>query len=228
MMGIYLYCFTPPPALPGPELAGIHGDPVTSLDCRKLSLWVDLPEVAPRATLDSVKAHHAVVRAAWTTSPACLPARFGQWFQERAALEKAVAEKGAALERALQEVEGAGEHGVRIVEPEATEASGESDPEPPHTGRAYLESLLKRDLARQQRNQRAEAMGRELETALLGAIRAQRAEPLKGSHGLLSVAHLVASDRQDEYRDRLAGFRTVHPELRFLVSGPWPPYSFAP
>jgi hypothetical protein len=44
---------------------------------------------------------------------------------------------------------------------------------------------------------------------------------------LLSAAHLVRREAVSQYRDRLKAARLERPELKFLVSGPWPPYSFA-
>ena len=231
-MGVYLYCFTSPGVLPGAHLAGIRGDPVSSFPEAELSLWVDLQDIAPPATLESVQAHHAVVRRAWSTAPACVPARFGQWFPDRAGLETAVTGIRSALERALESVRGAGEHGVRVLDPEARPEPGEerleSQPPSPGSGLAYLESLRRKQRALAFREERAQALAQELEKALSGIIRAQRAEPLLTRHGLVSVAHLVPSDREEDYAERIEVFRGERPGLRFLKTGPWPPYSFAP
>jgi hypothetical protein len=43
----------------------------------------------------------------------------------------------------------------------------------------------------------------------------------------LSAAHLVDRDRIENYRQMLKLARGERSELRFLTSGPWPPYSFA-
>ena len=44
---------------------------------------------------------------------------------------------------------------------------------------------------------------------------------------IVAAAHLVARESIREYRDRLTESRKMRPELHFLVSGPWPPYSFS-
>jgi hypothetical protein len=44
---------------------------------------------------------------------------------------------------------------------------------------------------------------------------------------LLAAAHLVERQSILEYRERLKAARAERPELKFLTSGPWPPYSFA-
>jgi hypothetical protein len=43
---------------------------------------------------------------------------------------------------------------------------------------------------------------------------------------IVSAAHLVCRERVAEYRGILANARKTRPELHFLVSGPWPPYTF--
>lgn len=230
-MGIYLYCFTSPGHDPGPDLAGMHGRFVTSLPFPALTLWVGLLDAVPSPKLEHVKDHHAVVRSAWSGAPACLPARFGQWFADREAVEESLSDRWAALERALAQVEGAGEFGVRILDPRATPEDPVA-PEPekrPHlTGREYLDSLRRRALDQEELHRRGEAIGEDIRSELGGAIRAQRSEPLPTRHGLVSVSHLVPKDGEEAYAERLGRFRERHPELRFLTSGPWPPYSFVP
>jgi hypothetical protein len=50
---------------------------------------------------------------------------------------------------------------------------------------------------------------------------------LRPTPGLvLKAAHLVERSRLEEYRDRVRRARDERPELLFLTSGPWPPYSF--
>jgi hypothetical protein len=44
---------------------------------------------------------------------------------------------------------------------------------------------------------------------------------------VLAAAHLVERGRLPAYRKGLGAARTERPDLHFLISGPWPPYSFA-
>ena len=66
-----------------------------------------------------------------------------------------------------------------------------------------------------------------LHDAFEDTVKAEQFEPLRTSHGLLSVTHLVDRSRFDAYRARVAQVRDQQPQLRFLATGPWPPYSFA-
>ncbi|HEY3579908.1 MAG TPA: GvpL/GvpF family gas vesicle protein, partial [Pyrinomonadaceae bacterium] len=44
---------------------------------------------------------------------------------------------------------------------------------------------------------------------------------------LVAAAHLVERARVDEFRTRVTETRHQRPDLHFLLSGPWAPYSFA-
>jgi len=44
---------------------------------------------------------------------------------------------------------------------------------------------------------------------------------------VVAAAHLVDRDKIPQYKENMVAARENRPELHFLVSGPWPPYSFA-
>src|SRR5205823_521281 len=44
---------------------------------------------------------------------------------------------------------------------------------------------------------------------------------------LLSGAYLIPAADVERFRTRLAELEQTHPELTFVCTGPWPPYSFA-
>ena len=59
------------------------------------------------------------------------------------------------------------------------------------------------------------------------SVRDEKVETAQTKHAVLTVTHLVAREHFDEYRERGRRLRSVFPALRLLLSGPWPPYSFA-
>jgi hypothetical protein len=173
--------------------------------------------------------HHAVVKAAWKHTPACLPVRFGQWFATPALLEERVKQRKPELDAALARVSGAGEHGLRVIEPYDGEAHEPEPPAgPPGSGREYLEAVRRRVQREETRDARARSLAQALEAALAGSIRAQRMDSLTPDQGLVSLAHLVGRELEKEYGRRVAAFQRRRAELRFIRGGPWPPYSFAP
>jgi hypothetical protein len=229
--GLYLYCFTPPGTLPGPDLAGFGTDSISGIPLTGFTLWVERLGACPVASVEATLRHHAVVERAWTRAPACLPVRFGQWFRTLEQLESSVDERRTELEAALAWVAGAGEHGLRIVDPEEpTPRETASRPAAPRaaSGRAYLEAARDRVHRREGRELRARSLAESLEAALGDSIRAQRADPLAEGQGLVTVAHLVARERAEQYAARVTAFEKEQYRLRFIGTGPWPPYSFTP
>jgi hypothetical protein len=223
--GLYLYCLTPPENIGGLELAGVGGNLVTPLRIGPFHAWTHCAEGSPAATVEAIREHHEVVRATWQHTSACVPARFGQWFATEPALEADLLRREAALSDALVRVRGAGEHGVRLSElaPPAEEPSLPA----PATGRAYLEAARLKERAREERVERGERIASVVLDALGSTVRAQRVSALPAEQGLVSLSHLVPSERASEYAEALERFRGSHEELSLISVGPWPAYSFA-
>jgi len=72
-----------------------------------------------------------------------------------------------------------------------------------------------------------EAIGASVRELLGDIIRDERVESAQTRHAVLTLSHLVAREHFDEYRARARRIRTMFPALRLLLTGPWPPYSFA-
>jgi crotonobetainyl-CoA:carnitine CoA-transferase CaiB-like acyl-CoA transferase len=66
----------------------------------------------------------------------------------------------------------------------------------------------------------AEKLGKLIRDEKINMVPAERAV-------LARVDHLVEWGNVPEYRARMATAIAERPETRFMVSGPWPPYSFA-
>lgn len=221
MTGLYLYCVGGPEHPEPTELEGIDGIAVRSLETPGLRVWVSAMESAPAATLDRVRMHNAVVEAS-TARDTPLPMRFGQWFASETELEAAMAERGPRLERALDRVRDALEFGVRVMDP-----ARRPDPTPPDrsSGTAYLEGLARRgEVAEQSRRLGAEVAA-ELRSFLGPVVRAQSVRG-GGEGALVTIAHLVARHDTGTYGTRLRTFSTRRPDVRLVLSGPWPPYGF--
>lgn len=224
-MGCYLYCLgtaehpRPEPA----DLTGIDGAPVHARDVAGLVGWVSELDTAPSPSLDRVREHNRVVERACDVRTA-LPLRFGQWFADEAALEESLVDRLDALRAGLARVADALEMGVRVIDPAHV---GEDTPPDRSTGRAYLEALARREGAAKEARTRGEALARALTEALDGLVRATRIRPLGGAEGLVAVAYLVGRHDIGSYRAAADHFAARHERVRFLFSGPWPPYGFA-
>lgn len=223
-MGVYLYCVAPAGVTPPATLTGMAGAPVDAVEVAALACWVSVLDAPPHASVEAVRAHNGVVAAALCQATP-LPVRFGQWLESREALTERIADRAAQYHAALERVAGAVEYGLRVVDPAAR--APVPGPEARESGTSYLRALAERET----RERAALARGRELAdgiAALLGSlVRQQRVEPPGPGRGLLGMAHLVAVRDRDAYRAGVEEARRRWPSLRFLTSGPWPPYSFA-
>ncbi len=225
-MGLYLYCLVPTGTEPPAGLRGLEDAPVEARRAGALTCWASPIQSVPEATLERIRRHDAVVEAALATGVTPLPLRWGQWVASAPALAAALGEREAAYRQALELVAGAVEFGVRVLDPA-------HEPAPPPTaagagaGTAYMQALAARAAAERAVDARGREIAADLRAVLGPIIRQERIDALPSRHGVVSLAHLVARRAEGEYRAGVERVRRDRPELRFLVTGPWPPYSFA-
>jgi hypothetical protein len=208
---IYLYAIAE--ELDGlPDVRGLDGAPLAHRSVEGLDLVVSEHGGAELdASQEAVLAHARVVEALVERSAALLPARFGRGFRDEDALREAIAGRAASLRDALAQVRGCVEVGVRVVAPE---------PGPPpaaESGRAYMEARLAH-------TEEARKLHDPLAALARAATRTVGATPRL----LLSGAYLVEPGALEGFRRRVSELEAAHPELTFVTTGPWPPYSFAP
>jgi gas vesicle protein GvpL/GvpF len=208
---IYLYAIAE--GLDGlPDLRGVDGAPLERRSVEGLDLVVSgHGGTTVDTSEEAVLAHARVVEALVERSAALLPARFGRGFRDEDALREAIEGRAASLREALAQVRGCVEVGVRVLAPERAPAP------PAETGRAYMDALRSRDEA-----------ARELHEPLAGLARAATHTVGATPRLLLSGAYLVEPGELDAFRSRVSELEAAHPELTFVTTGPWPPYSFAP
>lgn len=220
LMGLYLYCLGAT-GHPSPEgVRGIAGADVVSLEIEDFLAWVSPLDRTPAPSLDGAREHNEVVERACAVETA-LPLRFGQWFPDRPALEAALRERADSLSAGLERVAGAMEMGIRVLDPSREEAVPDRS-----TGRAYLEALAGREARTRTARQRGEVIAGELAEWLGTLVIDRRARPLGTTAGLVAISCLVARHDTGNYNARVRDFSPRHPDLRFLFSGPWPPYGF--
>ncbi len=223
-MGLHLYCVTPADHKPS-GVPGLDDAPVTTIDADDLAVWVS-PAAAPiRASVEAVQRHHAVIEAAMQqVTP--VPLRFGQWLADEADVRTRTAARAAEWRTQLAELAGTAEYGVHIIDPRLSAPARDVRPEPTDSGRAYLEALAGHRAEHARRSAAGRVIAAELESELGPTVVGSRVEALETAHGLASVAFLVRRDSATDYRDALARAVAARRELRFLTSGPWPPYTF--
>jgi hypothetical protein len=146
---------------------------------------------------------------------AMLPVRFGA-LVERSELERVIDLRRAVLLRALRQVRGKAQMTIRVFgratdPPRASRLTA--------TGTDYL-----RERAAASRPVVTPA-AEELRRAVRALVSAERLDPGRGALQL-SMHHLVPRARVDDYQARADRVLESTPQL--VLSGPWPPFAFAP
>jgi hypothetical protein len=228
--GAYLYALLPP-AAPPPDagLPGVGGAPVVCRLHAGLAVWISPMERRPAVALDAIREHNRVVEAAMAAGVTPVPVRFGHWHPAEAALLAAITAAADRFREALAHVADAVEYGIRVVDPSLQRpAAPVLRPEAPEatTGSEYMQALALRHSAERVGRERVAEVGAEIRAEIGALIRDEHVEPLASPHGVASVAHLVHRRDGAAYAAAVERLPQRMPELRFLLSGPWAPYSF--
>lgn len=229
-MKLYVYCLVEGAVALEETRAGISGAPVRIVTAENLAVLVsDLEVESVPVTRENALTHAAVVRSVLNrTTP--LPFRFGTIVNDQQLQSYLAAHRGA-LESKLVSLRGCVEMSVKIIrqisQKDQSETSAEADAEGQGAGTMFLAEKRQRILGDENLAAGAGKISKWLQKELSGLIRDEQvtlrpAEPL-----VLSAAHLIERDKITAYREAVAKARQNRPELHFLLSGPWPPYSFA-
>jgi hypothetical protein len=94
------------------------------------------------------------------------------------------------------------------------------------TGTAFLAEKRREILGDERRAAEAKEIASWLQQSVSGLTRAEQVSVRPNEALMLAASHLVQRSLVEKYQEQLAEARKKRPELHFLVSGPWPPYSF--
>jgi len=165
-------------------------------------------------TAEALQHQHAVVAALMDRTDALLPARFGSSLAE-ASLREAIGKREASLVEALALVRGRRQMTIRVF---GEREPADAGPDRRLSGTEYLKGL-------QARAHHVPPEVTAIRRAIGGLAAAERVEP--GERGLrVTVFHLVATGDLAAYADRAGRLDLLPHQAR--VSGPWPPFAFAP
>ena len=177
-------------------------------------------ETPPPVSEDALAEQHAAVSRMAARVEAILPMRFGAFVQE-SSLEELVARNQRALRTALELVRGRQQMTVRILGPARPRTPRRPSSLPP-SGTEYLHR--RRDAARAFP---LPAIARLVQATVRDIVVAER---IATGEGALQVTmwHLIERGKARQYRRDLASVAGTMPPFQVIVSGPWPPFAFAP
>jgi hypothetical protein len=224
-MKLYVYCLAEnidPPAAP---VSGISGAQVDVRRVADFSLLVSELEVdSVPVTRENALTHDNVIRSVMNeTTP--LPFRFGSVVTGEQ-LAGYLNTHRANLKTRLAQVRGCFEMSVKIIsDPDDTQSVVERNDAGP--GATFLEQKRRELLGGERRAETAKQVAAWLKDHLGAYVRKEEISLCPTEKLIVAAAHLVSREQVTKYRERLTEARKTRPELHFLVSGPWPPYTFS-
>jgi hypothetical protein len=162
-------------------------------------------------SIERLHAQERLVRRLAALHPAILPARFGSFTADETKLRAFLRRRGAALDRALDRVRGSEQMIVRLFVGTGRRPPG------PLSGTGYLRRRAAADVP-------AVAAIR-LGLARLRIVRDERVEVQETT---ISMYHLIARGSARRYSAAVHDAVIRESGVAAIVSGPWPPYAFAP
>ena len=229
-MKLYAYCLAEGLDNIDTSQTGISGTPVRLLKIDELGVLVSDAELdAVSVTRENALAHAAVVRSVLDrTTP--LPFRFGTLVTEEQ-LRSYLTTRKTSLKTKLSHVRGCVEMNVKIIQQLSENAQTQPQqvdqvvPESP--GTAFLTQKRREILGDEHNAAQAAELSRFLRESLNGLIKDEQVVLRPSERLVLAAAHLVEQINIQPYREKMTEAIGNRPELHFMVSGPWPPYSFA-
>ena len=226
-MRLYVYCLAEGVERLNKTPPGVSGAPVRIVEFDEdLSALVSVCRSdAFQVTRKNALAHHEVVRSI-TEQTTPLPARFGTVVTIEQ-LRNYVSTHHQAIKAKLAHVRGGIEMTVRMIQSiagaETSELSKNVGP-----GTAFLLEKRREILRDEAGAAQKGHLSAWLRENLGELIKDEKISVTASETVVLARAdHLIERVNVQEYRTKMAKAIQERPEIRFMVSGPWPPYSFA-
>jgi len=194
----------------------ILGRPLRTLRAGGLAAIVDGRDWQPSGEVHALQEQHEILVRLARRVPALLPVRFGSRLEE-ARLRAVLSEHETVITAALDHVRDCCQMTLRLIGPPdvTTPSDVRTD-----GGAAYLRSRRARLV---HRPAEVHAVGEALGTL----VRDERVE--SGHAGIrATVFHLVPRERIETYRTRALVLQQALAPVRLTITGPWPPFAFAP
>lgn len=217
---------------------GLGGAPVSVIRHRELAAAISHidPDDA-RPTLENIVRHEAVVEGLRQLGPT-LPVRFGTTLPDVPAVVRALSERYAALADDLNNFGDKVEFGLSVlwdvsqlrtacaVAAPRRSPTAESDGCSVSPGLRYLEARRAEHAHDLALRERARTLAHDLDGWFRASSMDARLMVLPTARLAVRATYLVDPARVPQFQATFEMARRTRHELSFLLSGPWPPYSF--
>jgi hypothetical protein len=226
-MKLYIYCLAEGVDRLHKTPRGVAGTSVQIVKFEDLSALVSVCRSdAFEVTRKNALAHHEVVRSI-TRQTTPLPARFGTLVTVQQ-LQNYISTHRPAIKAKLAHVRGRAEMNVRMIANISGETQEPKNEDELGPGTAFLLEKRREILHEKAGIAQKEQFSTWLREKLGDLIKEEKISVNPSETVILAKAdHLIERVDVQEYRTKMARAVEERPEVRFMVSGPWPPYSFA-
>lgn len=237
----YVYAITTSKAHLSASVSGFGG-PLWILPYKDLGAVVsyvgsaDVGGIAPASTAENLVRHEQVVEA--VCSDGALPVRFGTILPTPEALTHAMATQYSTLLADLRRIGDKVEMGITALWQQRNSASlpegdvdmsGRSALDAASADRRGLAYMHNRQVAYRQTTaarQRAHTLAHDLDAALHPFVLDCHRSLCPSTRIALRDRYLLDHEQASAFQQAFDELRQRHAEVRLLLSGPWPPYSF--
>lgn len=233
----YVYAILRREASIPPELTGLEDTPLSLVSWGELAAAVSpIAQTAVAPAPASLLRHESVVEALCQAGPA-LPVRFGAILPSQEAVKEALARQSATLLSDLERVGNKVELGLTILWGTGGEQEDTSEQPPslsrrftddttPGPGTRYLQARLAHYQRQTAQNSNIQALIAHLEQTLRPYTLEQVYRQPSAARIAIRAAYLVHRYQINAFQQAVDELRQKQPGLRWLISGPWPPYTF--
>lgn len=234
----YVYAIVANDSMVPAELAGFHGRPVELIAHGSLAAAASVVDPAGlQPSTERVLTHEEVVERLGETVP-LLPVRFGTLFADRDGVVAVLVKQYDTLLADLHRLGDKVEFGLTVLWSDAGRDAGEDGSvegqvSPPHAtsdtpgpGTQYLRARVMEQRRDAALRARAHELSDFLEAQFAPFTLDSRRTILPTPRIAVRAAYLLHPSKVEAYQEAFEQSRETRPELRFLLNGPWPPYSF--
>ena len=225
-MKFYVYCIASTPVELDTSVIGVGGGAVVQLIVDGLSIVAskfDTDRVS--VSRENILRHEAIVRNVLAmTTP--LPFRFGTLVTE-AGLRSYVTSRKAALQDRLEVVKDSVEMSIKVIWQSTDDDESPATTEDLGVGAAFLVAKRQELFGDERLVKRSQEIADWLSGRIKSLVKKENVSVHPKQKLVLAGAYLIQRAIQAQFRTRVEELAVERPELHFLTSGPWPPYTFA-
>jgi len=235
MMKIYTYGIIDSNGMLEDSIKGLEGAPVYNIAYRDIGIAAS--ELYRQADIneESASKHEKVVERLMEDFTV-LPMRFLTLFNAKEDTLSMMKEYYDDFKKNLERLRNKVEFGIKVIWPGdaikecINDASAKESHKAPVSddspGRRYIKEKYKEYMIGKEFEKEADKRIAAIDDLFNKLAIEKRLERLKSRNLLLKASYLVERRREDDFKKALESLKSTSGDLKYLFSGPWPPYNF--